>query len=74
MDASIGSGEGTNDEDGEERVGGKQRQKKRGIFPKQATNIMRNWLFQHINVCYVVTSRAVTKSGIIVHVYQRWLS
>ena len=26
------------------------RQKKRGIFPKAATNIMRAWLFQHLNV------------------------
>lgn len=50
MDNSIGSGEGTNDEDGDDRLGNKQRQKKRGIFPKQATNIMRAWLFQHINV------------------------
>ena len=26
------------------------RQKKRGIFPKVATNIMRAWLFQHLSV------------------------
>lgn len=27
-----------------------KRQKKRGIFPKVATNIMRAWLFQHLSV------------------------
>ena len=26
------------------------RQKKRGIFPKSATSLMRTWLFQHLNV------------------------
>ena len=25
-------------------------QKKRGIFPKSATNIMKAWLFQHLTV------------------------
>ncbi len=28
----------------------RRRQKKRAIFPKSATSIMRAWLFQHINV------------------------
>jgi hypothetical protein len=27
-----------------------RRQKKRGIFPKSATSLMRAWLFQHLNV------------------------
>ncbi len=27
-----------------------RRQKKRGIFPKSATSIMRAWLFQHLSV------------------------
>ena len=27
-----------------------RRQKKRGIFPKAATSLMRTWLFQHLNV------------------------
>ncbi|GAB6020537.1 hypothetical protein CHUAL_003220 [Chamberlinius hualienensis] len=49
-DASIGSGDGTGDDDDDER--GKKRQKKRGIFPKVATNIMRAWLFQHLT--YVI--------------------
>ncbi len=29
-----------------------RRQKKRGIFPKSATSIMRAWLFQHLSVNY----------------------
>jgi len=45
--ASVGSGEGTGDDDDE---GGKKNQKKRGIFPKVATNILRAWLFQHLTV------------------------
>ena len=47
-DNSIGSGEGTADEDSE--ASNAKRQKKRGIFPKVATNIMRAWLFQHLSV------------------------
>lgn len=31
--------------------GGKKKQQKRGVLPKQATSIMRSWLFQHIVVC-----------------------
>ena len=49
LDNSVGSGEGTADEDSEDRANSK-RQKKRGIFPKVATNIMRAWLFQHLTV------------------------
>uniref|UniRef100_A0ABD2XF28 Uncharacterized protein n=1 Tax=Trichogramma kaykai TaxID=54128 RepID=A0ABD2XF28_9HYME len=44
--ASIGSGEGTGEEDDDSS--GKKNQKKRGIFPKIATNILRAWLFQHL--------------------------
>jgi len=46
--ASVGSGEGTGEED--EESGKKNNQKKRGIFPKVATNILRAWLFQHLTV------------------------
>lgn len=49
-DASIGSGDGTECEDDDNR--GRRQQKKRGIFPKAATNIMRAWLFQHLNHPY----------------------
>jgi len=49
LDNSIGSGDGTADEDSEANSAAK-RQKKRGIFPKIATNIMRAWLFQHLTV------------------------
>nr|UEK51565.1 HTH-like protein 1 [Parasacculina yatsui] len=47
--ASIGSGDGTCEEDDD---GGKKNQKKRGIFPKVATNILRAWLFQHLTHPY----------------------
>ncbi|XP_071533280.1 homeobox protein homothorax isoform X18 [Panulirus ornatus] len=46
--ASIGSGEGTEEDDD----GTKKNQKKRGIFPKVATNILRAWLFQHLTHPY----------------------
>ena len=45
FDNSVGSG-GEDDLDDNS----KKRQKKRGIFPKVATNIMRAWLFQHLTV------------------------
>lgn len=48
--ASIGSGEGTGEEDDD--ANGKKNQKKRGIFPKVATNILRAWLFQHLTVSH----------------------
>ncbi|VUZ39245.1 unnamed protein product, partial [Hymenolepis diminuta] len=51
---SIGSQEENNEEtdcDNDNRVATK-RQKKRGIFPKVATNIMRAWLFQHLSHPY----------------------
>ncbi len=50
--------EGTNDEDASDTSrDAKNRQKKRGIFPKVATNIMRAWLFQHLSVsCWVWVS------------------
>lgn len=50
--ASIGSGEGTGEEDDD--TNGKKNQKKRGIFPKVATNILRAWLFQHLTVSFMV--------------------
>lgn len=50
--ASIGSGEGTGEEDDD--ANGKKNQKKRGIFPKVATNILRAWLFQHLTVSTIL--------------------
>jgi len=50
LDNSLGSGDGTADEDSETLGSAAKRQKKRGIFPKIATNIMRAWLFQHLTV------------------------
>jgi len=46
--ASLGSGDGTEEDDD----GTKKNQKKRGIFPKVATNILRAWLFQHLTHPY----------------------
>ncbi|KAH0512730.1 Homeobox protein Meis2 [Microtus ochrogaster] len=45
LDNSVAS-PGTGDDDDPDKD--KKRQKKRGIFPKVATNIMRAWLFQHL--------------------------
>ncbi|KHJ40191.1 hypothetical protein D918_09737 [Trichuris suis] len=53
-DASVESGDGacTGDEEGLEDDREKKPPKKRGIFPKVATNIMRAWLFQHLTHPY----------------------
>ena len=61
-DNSIGSGEGTADEDSESSNSAK-RQKKRGIFPKVATNIMRAWLFQHLSVSVEFLSMQIETSS-----------
>ncbi|KAF3845005.1 hypothetical protein F7725_008168 [Dissostichus mawsoni] len=47
LDNSVAS-PGTGDDDDPDKD--KKRQKKRGIFPKVATNIMRAWLFQHLTI------------------------
>ena len=49
--ASIGSGDGTGEDDDDSNS--KKNQKKRGIFPKVATNILRAWLFQHLTVSHI---------------------
>ncbi len=38
------------DDLGSNHSGNKKKQQKRGVLPKQATSIMRSWLFQHIVV------------------------
>ncbi|KAM7535823.1 hypothetical protein Aperf_G00000100861 [Anoplocephala perfoliata] len=51
---SVGSQEENNEDtdcDNDNRAATK-RQKRRGIFPKVATNIMRAWLFQHLSHPY----------------------
>ncbi|XP_030854524.1 homeobox protein Meis1-like [Strongylocentrotus purpuratus] len=50
LENSLGSGDGTGEDDDDDRLA--KRQKKRGIFPKSATNIMRAWLFQHLTHPY----------------------
>ena len=47
--ASVGSGDGTDGCDDDD-PSSKKNAKKRGIFPKVATNILRAWLFQHLTV------------------------
>ena len=49
--ASVGSGDGTDDCNGDDPS--KNKHKKRGIFSKVATNIFRAWLFQHLTVSLV---------------------
>lgn len=40
-------------DDEEEDLLGSKKKQKRGVLPKQATSIMRSWLFQHIVVSIV---------------------
>merc|ERR1712029_1026358 len=49
--ASVGSGDGTDGCDNDDPTS-KKNAKKRGIFPKVATNILRAWLFQHLTHPY----------------------
>merc|ERR1711971_885065 len=49
--ASVGSGDGTDGCDDDDPTS-KKNAKKRGIFPKVATNILRAWLFQHLTHPY----------------------
>jgi len=48
--ASVGSADGSCDDD--DPTGKSKNSKKRGIFPKVATNILRAWLFQHLTHPY----------------------
>ncbi|RNA25151.1 homeobox Meis1-like [Brachionus plicatilis] len=52
LDNSVGSNEQSGDDELEESSSSKKRQRKRGIFPKVATNMMRAWLFQHFSHPY----------------------
>lgn len=47
--ASLASGDGTDGCDDDDPLS-KKNSKKRGIFPKVATNVLRAWLFQHLTV------------------------
>lgn len=47
LDGGVAS-PSTGDDDESDRE--RRNNKKRGIFPKVATNIMRAWLFQHLSV------------------------
>jgi len=54
----VVSSAGSADGDAELEVCGKKHQKRRGIFPKLSTNIMRTWLFQHLAVCAILTQHS----------------
>lgn len=57
LDTSVASpSSGGEDEELDQE---RRRNKKRGIFPKVATNIMRAWLFQHLSVSPVRGSMCV---------------
>lgn len=65
-DMSVGSEEGSMDEDGNnDGASGKKQPKKRGIFPKVATNIMRAWLFQHLTVSFSIFTLACLLSDVV---------
>ncbi len=53
FDNSVGSGGDNTGGEDDLDDNSKKRQKKRGIFPKVATNIMRAWLFQHLTVSFL---------------------
>jgi hypothetical protein len=46
--ADSSNEEDLSDDMGSNHSGSKKKQQKRGVLPKQATTIMRSWLFQHI--------------------------
>lgn len=62
-DGSMGSGDGDDDDLGEDSD--KKPPKKRGIFPKVATNIMRAWLFQHLTVGHLATDSSLDEIKIL---------
>jgi len=69
LDCDVGIGEvvssaGSADGDGDLETGGKKHQKRRGIFPKLSTNIMRTWLFQHLAVRLTLTTGYARTQGV----------
>lgn len=60
LDNSVAS-PGTGDDDDPDKD--KKRQKKRGIFPKVATNIMRAWLFQHLTVSFAFSELRMNENN-----------
>ncbi|XP_011825450.1 PREDICTED: homeobox protein Meis3 [Mandrillus leucophaeus] len=59
LDTSVASpSSGGEDEDLDQE---RRRNKKRGIFPKVATNIMRAWLFQHLSPRFINARRRIVQ-------------
>ena len=67
LNTSVGSEDGTGDNTDDEQS--KKSQKKRGIFPKAATNIMKAWLFQHLTVS--LTRGASTRGTLLYSIEPR---
>lgn len=59
LDNSVASPSTGDDDDPDKE---KKRNKKRGIFPKVATNIMRAWLFQHLTVSCICSRFHITRA------------
>ena len=51
------------DDDDDESGSGKKKNK-RGILPKYATNVMKQWLFQHITVRIILKNRKLMVNNI----------
>jgi len=66
FDNSVGSGGDNTGGEDDPDDNSKKRQKKRGIFPKVATNIMRAWLFQHLTVSFLFTKTPYSKWFLII--------
>lgn len=66
LDNSVASPSTGDDDDPDKE---KKRNKKRGIFPKVATNIMRAWLFQHLTVSLAKRHLLLNALSFISHVH-----
>lgn len=64
LDNSVASPSTGDDDDPEKE---KKHNKKRGIFPKVATNIMRAWLFQHLTVSLFLTCSPTPPQTFVLH-------
>ncbi len=68
FDNSVGSGGDNTGGEDDLDDNSKKRQKKRGIFPKVATNIMRAWLFQHLTVSFIFYSTHIKDFFFSIHI------
>lgn len=71
LDNSVASPSTGDDDDPDKE---KKRNKKRGIFPKVATNIMRAWLFQHLTVSFSIFSLPTADTARCTSQQAKWLN